>query len=509
MDNECSEIKNKFEKKFNDWEIKITSLDIESMTINIKQINSYNIYRADFMLKELQNFKLINSKNSIKEIIDFISELIENKNIKIEENEKILKLILTLENINDVFILNKKEKLSEDMIEVLINQIEFLKKQNEKFEEKIQLLDKKNKELEEKIVIIENEKNIKNKSIMSISINEEIIPKTNEEKINEIENKLNKLDLFKYSNKIQLTHSNLKKINSIYPHYSAIKEIAVFPSGNIISVSNDKYINIYDKNLTIIQTISNAHNDYINDVYVKDENNFVTCSSDKTIKTWIKKYSKGYVYTANIFTLNQKIENAHNDRITKVIFCLNGNLISCSWDKTIKIWEEDKENIFKCKKILKHSKWISSLLLLEDKNLLISSGKDGTKFWNLNDYTCINHIQETFCEISNSLKRLNEDKIIIGGNNDGIIKVISIKDKRIIKEIKNEFKCLGICVVENKGIFLIGGESNDIKVYRSDNFNCIQILKDAHKDFINGLTQLKDCSIASYGADKSIKIWSF
>jgi hypothetical protein len=172
MDNECSEIKNKFEKKFNDWEIKITSLDIESMTINIKQINSYNIYRADFKLKELQNFKLINSKNSIKEIIDFISELIENKNIKIEENEKILKLILTLENINDVFILNKKEKLSEDMIEVLINQIEFLKKQNEKFEEKIQLLDKKNKELEEKIVIIENEKNIKNKSIMSISINE-------------------------------------------------------------------------------------------------------------------------------------------------------------------------------------------------------------------------------------------------------------------------------------------------------------------------------------------------
>ena len=83
MDNECSEIKNKFEKKFNDWEIKITSLDIESMTINIKQINSYNIYRADFKLKELQNFKLINSKNSIKEIIDFISELIENKNIKI------------------------------------------------------------------------------------------------------------------------------------------------------------------------------------------------------------------------------------------------------------------------------------------------------------------------------------------------------------------------------------------------------------------------------------------
>ena len=60
----------------------------------------------------------------------------------------------------------------------------------------------------------------------------------------------------------------------------------------------------------------------------------------------------------------------------KVIYFLNGNLISCSWDKTIKIWKENNnyENI----QTLEHSDRIGTLLLLEDKNILISSGWDGT-----------------------------------------------------------------------------------------------------------------------------------
>ncbi len=38
--------------------------------------------------------------------------------------------------------------------------------------------------------------------------------------------------------------------------------------------------------------IPNAHNNFINYVYVKDENNFVTCSWDNNIKTWIKIIKK-------------------------------------------------------------------------------------------------------------------------------------------------------------------------------------------------------------------------
>ena len=61
----------------------------------------------------------------------------------------------------------------------------------------------------------------------------------------------------------------------------------------------------------------------------------------------------------------------------------------------------------------------------------------------------------------------------------------------------------------NKGIFLVGGWSKNIRIYRSDNYECIQEIKDAHNDTINGFIELKDGSIASFSNDETIKIWSF
>ena len=68
---------------------------------------------------------------------------------------------------------------------------------------------------------------------------------------------------------------------------------------------------------------------------------------------------------------------------------------------------------------------------------------------------------------------------------------------------------MGISLIEDKGIFLVGGKSNDIRIYRNDNYECIQKIKDAHNWFIYGFVELKDGSIASFSDDESIKIWSF
>ena len=64
---------------------------------------------------------------------------------------------------------------------------------------------------------------------------------------------------------------------------------------------------------------------------------------------------------------------------------LNKNLISCSLDKTIKIWEKNKYN-YQNIITLTDEGGIHSILWLEDKNILISCGEQGVKFWNLNQY---------------------------------------------------------------------------------------------------------------------------
>ena len=68
---------------------------------------------------------------------------------------------------------------------------------------------------------------------------------------------------------------------------------------------------------------------------------------------------------------------------------------------------------------------------------------------------------------------------------------------------------LGISLIEDKGIFLVGGQSKDIRIYRNDNYECIQEIEAAHNKGINGFIELKDGSIASFSDDETIKIWSF
>ena len=69
----------------------------------------------------------------------------------------------------------------------------------------------------------------------------------------------------------------LKEINSINAHYDIINKISLLPSGNIISVSHDYSIKIWDSELNTIQIISNAHKDNIQYICIINENNFLNC----------------------------------------------------------------------------------------------------------------------------------------------------------------------------------------------------------------------------------------
>ena len=212
------------------------------------------------------------------------------------------------------------------------------------------------------------------------------------------------IPIFLYNSKVELIlnqqdiQSNNKKIKKekfilflqniyyIKAHDICINKISIFPSGNLISVSNDKSIKIYDNKFNLLQHIQNAHDDSINYVDIKDENNFVTCSYDKTIKTWIKKEKE--------FKINIIIYNSHEYSISKVIYYGNSKLFSCSQDETIKIWEKNNKN-YQSITILTHFKRILSILLLEDKNIIISGGFDGIKFWNLNNFDLIKNFNDT------------------------------------------------------------------------------------------------------------------
>ena len=81
------------QKIFNQYQIKLTS-DMDYINILIQKNNTFNIYESKFNLEYLHQFKLLMGNLTIDEMIDFIKDLIDEKGIKIEENENNLKLTL-------------------------------------------------------------------------------------------------------------------------------------------------------------------------------------------------------------------------------------------------------------------------------------------------------------------------------------------------------------------------------------------------------------------------------
>ena len=285
----------------------------------------------------------------------------------------------------------------------------------------------------------------------------------------------------------QSNNIKLKKIFKINFHEDWIRSVHIFPSGNIISVSDDKSINIFDgSTYKIIQNIPYAHTHYIINLSIKDENNFATCSLDYNINIWTKKDN-------NQFIKDKSIIKAHKLKINDIIYLLNNKIISCSDDNTMKIWELYNKGYhlltFIKLKFISDNKSILSLLLIEDKNIIVNAGGNGTFFWKINKkgmsiIKLICHFIDASCTSKNGLKRIDEDRIIMGSKEK--LNIISITNKIIIKTITIPFQCNGITIIKQKGIFICLNINLFYLLYIIDHiFIVVSPEKDKIKPFIN------------------------
>ena len=360
------------------------------------------------------------------------------------------------------------------------------------------------------IYIMENSSNlilmlfpfIKNIPFVELTLNKVNNYENEKKKINEeIKNSNLKHPIFKnplsYINKNK-TKQILSLQKSIKSHNKKITSLSIFPSGKIISISYDKSIKIYNSNFIIIQNITEAHMNEITCLSIKDENNFLTGSLFEII-TWIKK--------ENFFYKKEIIENAHSNWINKVIYLPNYNLISCSSDSTIKIWNKII-NKYQLITTIKQMNEISSLLYIENKNILISTGINGTYFWKIKENGMNIFLIFSLIKIygnQNCLTIINDDKIIIGMNNIALI--FSFSEKQIINKLNLDFEIYGILNLQNKGIFLICGNTPYIYIFNNSNYLNLGKFKDYIYEKFYGLCELNNEFISSYSFDGLIKVW--
>ena len=250
-------------------------------------INKYNIF-CEFHNSKINKCYCFDCKKNICELC-YNEKHLSHKIIPLSQigltNYELNQIQSTLNKIDKK--INKIQNIRND-IKLFFNKINEIK-------ENTQIYQKENTKYNFKFYFIEYLKFLKQKI-----------------KIKELNSQIKNLkEIYSFDMKnTQITNLSLKKIKMVEPHDDWINSISTFPSGKIISVSYDKSIKIYNENFTLFQIIKNAHEGEIFYVKTKDDNNFVTCSNDRNIKTWIKKENK--------YILNDLINNTHNGSTRKV-----------------------------------------------------------------------------------------------------------------------------------------------------------------------------------------------
>lgn len=119
----------------------------------------------------------------------------------------------------------------------------------------------------------------------------------------------------------------------------------------------------------------------------------------------------------------------------------------------------------------------------------------------------IKYLTEGICTWHQAFKKFDEDNIILGGFYIGVMNIISISKMEIILKISNNFAVWGIIFFDNKGIFLVGGMSNDIQIYKTYQFKCINHLININERSINGFLELINGKFLKNDQGGNIKIW--
>ena len=290
------------------------------------------------------------------------------------------------------------------------------------------------------------------------------------------------------------------------PNNTLPKKIICGNNNGDIKIFNDSFSQYIQKK---------AHDKSIYFFEIKDENSFFSCSDDMTIKLWD-------IRDININNINLIITiEGHNDSINKIIY-LNKLLYSCSLDKSIIIYKENENsnNQYELSYTLKHKYEIFSFLLIINysKNLLISSGADTTIIWEEKKYSIKDNknnnekekliyiekkiFNEVSCYGNNALTNINDEMILIGGND---ISVLSLKSFNLINKINIGFKCWIILPLEYN--LLIGGNVSNIDLEIYDGIKFMSYDKvNIGLNNIFGMTKFIDNQILLYSKNKIKKI---
>lgn len=173
---------------------------------------------------------------------------------------------------------------------------------------------------------------------------------------------------------------------------------------------------------------------------------------------------------------------AHEEIISYLSKTDNKQIISSSYDKTIKIWDILDGNKLKLNKIVtKHSSSVMQAIYIGYERIA-SCSTDLVIIWKQHSLRSIMEFIQDYKDLTAILYLPKKDFFLIsnrGRNNDGIINVWDLNSPyKPMKVINNIYAYYVNCMIElyNGNIAITHGKNSDIYILNSNNFETINII---------------------------------
>jgi len=309
---------------------------------------------------------------------------------------------------------------------------------------------------------------------------------------------------------------NLVKEKIIKTDFMGFFDIKLLKNGNLLA-KNDRKLILFNK--------ENFNYEII--IEEEDEDN-----KDLAIVDFISINNNSFCYSINndlkIIQLIQNNEykiiqilKGHTNTIRKILVIKDNILISCSMDKTIKIWELD---IINNKYQLKSSTIMNdyeidddfnNIILVNEKILLYYSnnyGEGTIKFLNLNTNKIINTINDIKCETFDDSIIVYNNLLLVCDECNNNLYLIDLINYQIVKTF--EFiSPIGLLKLSNGNIIII--EKSDIfkdeyilvEYGIQEPYNLVQLRTSQRLNFIYNLLELKENKLLTIDENNNIVIW--
>ena len=231
----------------------------------------------------------------------------------------------------------------------------------------------------------------------------------------------------------------IKTIDNEDPIYNFC---VISASCGIIATTKEESIGIYDINNTKLLNSYEEHSDVItglNTLDLKQENNseLVSCSYDNSIKIWSIDNKNNYQLKVT------KNFNGHSNWVFRVYYFsaniqLNSNkyILSCSGDKTLKLWNVNDPNNPNIKTYQGHTDAVNCAKILfndaqKTDGIIYSSSYDQSlKVWDLISTNCLKTIQLECILFSFSF--IPQTKKILIQTNDNTLTLMNLEGNKPI-----------------------------------------------------------------------------